>query len=358
MASALGRAKRQVAALERRLTLLADTTQAAGALLDPGMVARFIMEQAASLSGATRFRLYRVDEAGGLLRLDTFREPGSSDPPADALPLAQGLAGWVARFRKTVSISRPENDARVNRELEWTGKPPRVLVAIPLVSRGRVIGVAELADPRVGFFRPEKVGLLSILMGPAAVALDNSLLFRKLEERTVTDDLTHLYNARFMENYLRRETKRARRYNHPVALLFIDLDGFKQVNDRFGHMAGSRTLVEVGEILRRNVREIDIVARWGGDEFSVVLPETGPEGAVVMAERVRRRIEEETFLAELGLNIRISASIGVAALPDHGQTPESLLAAADQAMYRVKATGKNGVLLAGVPAAPQPAGKV
>lgn len=356
LASALGRARRQAGALERRLTLLADTTQATGALLDPGMVARFIMEQAATLSGATRFRLYRVDEAGGLLRLDTYREPNRPEAPAEAVPLARGLAGWVARFRKTVAISQPENDARVDLELEWPGRSPKVLVAIPLVSRGRVIGVAELADPRVGFFRADQVGLLTTLMGPAAVALDNSLLFRKLEERTVTDDLTHLYNARFMENYLRRETKRAKRYNHPVALLFIDLDGFKQVNDRYGHMAGSRTLVEVGEVLRRNVREIDIVARWGGDEFSIVLPETGPEGALVMAERVRRKIEEQVFLQDLGVSVRISASIGVAALPEHGHSPESLLAAADTAMYKVKASGKNGVLLATAAVMLQPAG--
>ena len=149
-----------------------------------------------------------------------------------------------------------------------------------------------------------------------------------------------------METYLRRETKRAVRYGSPVALLFLDLDGFKAVNDAHGHMAGSRTLVEVGDLLRTDVRDIDVVARWGGDEFGIVLAETGSSGALVMAERIRRRIEEHVYLRDFGLSCRISVSIGVAACPEHGRTPEALLAAADTAMYAVKYAGKNGVRLA------------
>ena len=116
--------------------------------------------------------------------------------------------------------------------------------------------------------------------------------------------------------------------------------------DVHGHMAGSRTLVEVGDVLRANVREIDVVARWGGDEFAVVLPDTGTEGARAMAERIREKISERVYLASAGLAVRVSASIGVAACPDHGKSAEELLAGADAAMYRVKNEGKNGVSLA------------
>jgi diguanylate cyclase (GGDEF)-like protein len=338
---------RRVQAMEDRLALMADTIQAAGSLLDPSMVARFIMERAAGLVGSLHWRLYRVDESAGLLRLDAKSiDPEMGARLPDAIPLESGLAGWVARQRQVVVVDPVAGDPRVDRDAEWPGTLPQSILAMPLVSRGRVIGVIELADPSRDVLSWRRQGLLHALCSPSAIALDNALLFRRLEERTVTDDLTHLYNARFMENYLRRETKRADRFHRPVALLFIDLDGFKQVNDSHGHMAGSRTLVEVGEILRKNVREVDIVSRWGGDEFAVVLPETGLDGAIAMAERIRRRICEGPYLEGTGIEIAISASIGVAVWPEHGRTAEALLAAADSAMYRVKDRGKNGVLAA------------
>ncbi len=341
-----GRASRRVALLEHRLVLLSDTIQAAGALLDPRMVSHFIMERAARLVGSSRWRLYRVDEAAGLLRLDAWADDAEQPRPAAEMPLEAGLAGWTARYRQVSRLPRASDDERIDRVLEWPGRAPGLLLAVPLVSRGRIIGVAELADPEGTALPIEDAETVHALMEPASIALDNAQLFRKLEERTVTDDLTQLYNARFMENYLRREAKRASRYGHPVSLLFLDLDGFKQVNDVHGHMAGSRTLVEVGQILRENVRDIDIVARWGGDEFTVVLPETERRGAEAMAERICRMIREASYLGELGLEIRLSASIGVASWPENGPSAATLLAAADAAMYHVKYTGKNGVFLA------------
>jgi diguanylate cyclase (GGDEF)-like protein len=266
---------------------------------------------------------------------------------ARRLELGQGLAGWVARYRRPVRTDRAVDDPRVDPVLDGPGgSPPESLLAAPLVSRGRIIGVVELVDRSGGPFSGLDLEMVRTMTDPAAIAIENAVLFQKLEERSVTDDLTKLYNARFMDTCLRREIKRARRYGSEVSLLFLDLDCFKTVNDTHGHLAGSATLSEVGRILKETVREIDTVARWGGDEFTLVLPQTGPEGAVVIAERIRHRIAEHRFLASMNLAVRITASVGVASFPDHGPDVAALLQAADAAMYRVKESGRNSVAVA------------
>ena len=131
-----------------------------------------------------------------------------------------------------------------------------------------------------------------------------------------------------------------------MSLLFLDLDGFKTVNDAHGHLAGSRALVEAAAVIRGSARETDVVARFGGDEFSIILPDTGAEGAVAVGERVRDRIEAHPFLAGDGLSLRLTASVGIATLPDVATSAEELVRAADMAMYQVKNSGKNGVRLA------------
>ena len=142
------------------------------------------------------------------------------------------------------------------------------------------------------------------------------LLLKRAEALSVTDDLTSLYNSRYLNQVLRRESKRASRNGRPLSLLFIDLDGFKAVNDTHGHLCGSRALVEAAAVIRGSARETDVVARFGGDEFALVLPDTGGEGAFAVGERIRERLAAHQFLAGDGLDIRLTASVGVATLPD------------------------------------------
>ena len=195
-------------------------------------------------------------------------------------------------------------------------------------------------SPRVG-------AAIQVLFEPAAVALDNAVRMQRAQALTITGDLTQLYNSRYLSEVLRREGKRAVRTCQPLSLLFIDLDGFKEINDTHGHLFGSRALVEAGAVIRDCARETDVVARFGGDEFAVVLPDTPSEGALVVADRVRERIASHVFLAAEGFNCRLTGSAGVATLPDTVPTVEGLLQAADDAMYWVKAHGKDGIQLAG-----------
>ena len=221
----------------------------------------------------------------------------------------------------------------------------------PLVAGGEVVGVLVGADygrlRRLPILPQELVEALALLVEPAAFALAHALRGARAEALSVTDDLTQLYNSRYLNDALRRETKRAMRGGWPLTLLFVDLDGFKQINDVHGHLLGSRALIEAAQIIRSCARETDIVARFGGDEFAMLLPETGLEGGHAVARRVRDRLQRNVFLADHGPGNRISASIGLATLPDVADTAEGLLQAADAAMYRVKVSGKNGIHVAG-----------
>jgi diguanylate cyclase (GGDEF)-like protein len=255
---------------------------------------------------------------------------------------ATDVARWVLRYGREFASANLRRDTRIQ-------GPCGAVVAFPLRCRARVIGAvvvlertASVMEPKLG----EVVKLMAAAFEGPAVALDNALTLQRAEALSVTDDLTQLYNSRYLKQVLRREVKRASRSGRPLSLLFIDLDGFKAVNDTHGHLTGSQTLVEAAAVIRRSARETDVVARFGGDEFSLILPDTGSEGAAAVADRVCERVDEHRFLAVEGLEIHLTVSVGVATLPDVAASAEELVRAADLAMYRVKASGKNGVFIA------------
>jgi len=157
------------------------------------------------------------------------------------------------------------------------------------------------------------------------------------------DDLTGLFNTRYMEISLQTELKRARRYKSRLSVLFIDLDHFKNVNDEHGHLVGSKMLVDTGKVLKSCVREIDVVIRYGGDEFVVLLIETDRPGAEKVAERIRASIQDYDFRFRDDLLLHITCCVGVATYPDDADTRAQLVHLADKAMYRGKQTTRNVV---------------
>jgi diguanylate cyclase (GGDEF)-like protein len=167
-----------------------------------------------------------------------------------------------------------------------------------------------------------------------------------LKGLTFTDDLTGLYNQRYLEVILDRELSLAKRNDVRFSILFLDMDHFKAVNDTHGHLIGSRLLYEVGQEIKRTLRESDVCFRYGGDEFVIILAHTGLEDAMIVAERIRLQVEKKRFLAREGLDIRLTASIGVASVPDHATTKIQILKAADAALYGVKKAVRNKVIAA------------
>jgi diguanylate cyclase (GGDEF)-like protein len=318
---------------ETHLTLM----RAAHDTLDPEKIGELVVERALDWLKATSCAVLANDSKGQILPLaGRGLTGGMSNAAID-------VGRWVLSHGREFATADLRNDSRV------TGSCGAV-VALPLKCRSRTVGALVVLD-RIATPVAPKLGngvselLMAVLEGPA-VALDNALTLRRAEALSVTDDLTQLYNSRYLNQVLRREAKRASRSGRPLALLFIDLDGFKAVNDTHGHQAGSKALVEAAEVIRRCARETDVVARFGGDEFSLILPDTGSEGAAAVGERLRERVAEHQFLASDGLDIRLTVSVGVATLPDVAGSAEELVKAADSAMYRVKESGKNAVYIA------------
>jgi diguanylate cyclase (GGDEF)-like protein len=179
-----------------------------------------------------------------------------------------------------------------------------------------------------------------------AAALANSVRIAEAERLSLTDELTRLYNARYLRQFLVNEIKRARRYGSSVAAVFLDLDDFKRVNDMHGHLAGSHVLMEVAALTLPSVRDTDCVVRYGGDEFLIVLPDARVDDATQVAERIRAKIERQIFNGGRRLKISLTASLGVAVFPQHALSPQQLITSADRAMYQAKAANKNCVRIA------------
>lgn len=209
---------------------------------------------------------------------------------------------------------------------------------VPISQSDGIAGyLAIFSGPNSSYNDADKENGLFIA-NQASLSLENIGLYNQTKELTYLDDLTKLHNIRYMEIALENEIKRAKRFKSYLSFLFIDIDYFKSINDNYGHQVGSKVLVELGQVLRYMVREIDTVARYGGDEFTILLVETNSAGANLIANRIRSEVENHDFLVNDGLSIRLTVTMGVATYPEQALSKEELITAADKAMYK----GKNG----------------
>lgn len=326
--------------LEHRDAIV-ESVRESNETLDPKKVAEWLVRQANDWIPAPCWAVIAHDVNG---QLNVIADAGLVPNLGPAL---WSSANWVFRHGVEFASRDLAQDSRATAGAAGTA------IAFPLICRHRTVGALVGLDPAPSAaapsLGPSLVLAVRTVLEPAAIALDNATALQKAEALSVTDDLTRLYNSRYLNQALRRETKRASRTGRPLSLLFLDLDGFKTVNDNHGHLAGSKALAETATIVRSCARETDIVARFGGDEYALILPETGQDGAVAVASRIRERVGSAQFLASDGLSVHLTVSVGVATLPDSAGSAEELLRAADAAMYQVKASGKNGIqVFAGV----------
>jgi diguanylate cyclase (GGDEF)-like protein len=309
---------------------------------------RALLARAVMVAPSEAAALLLFDAAGrGLVfRASRTIQPGMID--GLRLPADRGIAGWVARHREAVRLDNVKNDPRHFSGVgEQTGLVPRTMICVPMVSKGTLRGVIQILNKVDGStFSEAELSLAQVLADHAAIAIENASLYRQAYLASITDDLTGLGNTR----HFHRSLADAIAHGGPVSLVVLDLDEFKAVVDRYGHLAGSRSIAQVGRIISRLIRPGDVAARYGGDEFVMVLPDTDAEHAYPIAESVRKAIEACQGLDGEDVDLsRVTASVGVASYPLHAGDAESLFRQADAAMYAAKRTGKNRVVVAPAP---------
>jgi diguanylate cyclase (GGDEF)-like protein len=316
--------------------------------LDIREVLAIIMQKISELMKPHNWSLLLVDEQKDELYFEIAVGQGADKLKELRLKIGEGVVGWVAREAKPLLVPDVRKDDRwCQRVDDLTKYETRSLVCVPLMARGSVLGVVELVNAEPDSFDPADLRLLESLADYAAIAIENARNFLRVQELTVTDDVTSLYNSRYLHETLVAEYERSRRYDLTFSVIFFDLDHFKRVNDEFGHLCGSKLLKEVGDLVRANLRTVDIPTRYGGDEFVIILPQTTKMQALHVTRRLRLALNERVFLTAENLQIRVTASFGVANFPADTSSKDEVLRMADEAMYRVKESTRDGIQIAG-----------
>jgi diguanylate cyclase (GGDEF)-like protein len=328
-----------IAHAHREIYALYEIAQTMGTSLGVSDTMALIASKLSSLVPFSACALFLYNEHD-----DTLRCSFATGTEADAISTmtvrsGQGLTGWVARNRRSLVNARPSADFEAAGSSARATALQSALVA-PLVFSDRFIGTLAVYHARSDFYTDDHRRLLDRVSEQASAVIHNSMVFEQTQEDSLTDPLTGLPNTRFMFMHLTRELARAERLKSELALLVMDLDSFKDINDSHGHHIGDRALREIAMVLRTAIRPYDICVRYAGDEFIVVLSGCGQDEAERKRVELQRAVDLLAFEARPGRRIPLAISVGAAIYPQDGETYEALLATADSRMYRDKTRRK------------------
>ncbi|HYM83432.1 MAG TPA: sensor domain-containing diguanylate cyclase [Candidatus Dormibacteraeota bacterium] len=333
----------QSRSLAAELRRLVDMARELSGSLDPYQVADLIARHLALAAGVDRCEVSYLDRTGDtLITMASF--PAGLGPHAETYDLGEyPETRRVIEAHAPVLVDGQDPDADPAERRYLASQGLRAMLMLPLVAKGSSIGLVELASSAPLRLEASTLELISTMANEAAIALENASLYDRARNLADHDPVTGFYNHRYFQQRLGEEILRASRSHRPLSLLMLDLDDFKLVNDTFGHLLGDEVLAWTAQLIRSVVRTSDVPARYGGDEFAVLLPDADREGAMATSARIIAAFREHPFRAEARGPVPIGVSIGVATYPTDALAGTGLIEAADIALYRAKGTGGDSV---------------
>jgi len=332
----------------QQLMTCVEIGKALTSTLNMDQILLIILKRLNKLIRAKNWTLFLLDPQTRKLHFEVVVGLDKSSLGNMRITLGEGIAGNVALTGEPVLVPDVHKDPRFSKRIDdLTGFITHSLICLPLKLRGSIIGVLEVVNPQdPSLFRPDCMPVLSILADYVAIAINNARNYEKIESLSITDDVTGLYNTRFLHQYLDQLLRASSTEAKEVSLVFLDLDDFKRVVDTHGHLVGSKMLKEVAEVMAANLDDEDRLFRYGGDEYVITLPGQDKKAALNKVKTIRKSLAESTFLKDEGLQIKITASFGIANYPHDAANQRELLHIADNSMYQSKALGKDSITLA------------
>ena len=343
-ASIISSTNRQLEESLKELSILFNITQALNTSIDPEELCNKLGDVILKNMEVDDFAILLLNEETQDLEVKAARGFRKNDKVRELIfHVGEGVSGQVASAKEPVYIPDTSKDVDY---LHYKGvqADSGSFLCIPLLVKNVILGVINFTRKDIAAFSKQEIRMLTIVGGQMAIALENARLYIKTKELSLIDDLTRVYNRRHFHKILEMEFKRAKRFKRPLSLLMIDVDHFKRFNDSFGHLEGDRLLVELAAIFKNNLREIDTVSRYGGEEFAVILPNTSLKDGEKVGLKLNKFVFEMSTNRKRTLKRKVTVSVGVSSFSSDADTMDDLINHADIALYKAKAKGRNRVI--------------